>query len=78
MRRRLSSLLCLVFTAAWLLACATYISQRIGWSNLGSLSPGDLGGLMAGILAPVALLWVLITFGTRRSDAVRNREIVRG
>ena len=55
----------LALTAGWLGACAYYVATYVGWSDLLSLLPHELGGFVAGAFAPLAFLWfALVYLGT--------------
>ena len=45
---------------AWLVAVGIYLQWRFGLANVFALSPGDLGGVIAGIVAPLAVLGVIV------------------
>ncbi len=67
----------LFLTAAWFTLCGNYIFNTMGWGNLLAQQPHILGGFLAGILAPVALLWMVIAFIQRGSDINRYSRTLR-
>ncbi|PZQ43830.1 MAG: hypothetical protein DI551_11340, partial [Micavibrio aeruginosavorus] len=71
-RRKTSSIVlqgfALMMTAVWIGLCASYIFTNVGWSTLAAQQPHMLGGFIAGMLAPVALLWMVMAFLQRGSD----------
>ena len=58
----------------WLFVMAVYINNAIGWGNLSVLLPNELGGFLAGAVAPIALLWVLVTYFQRGADLKRHSD----
>ncbi|HET6223804.1 MAG TPA: hypothetical protein VFE11_16630, partial [Dongiaceae bacterium] len=75
---RFWSLLALVTTIVWLIAGFYFINERVGLWNLASLSLGELGGIIAGMLAPLALLWVLVQIEGRAQAELRQRALLVG
>lgn len=68
----------LILTAMWVGLCASYIMTDVGWGTLASQQPHLLGGFIAGVLAPIALLWVILAFVQRGSDIHMYAESLRG
>lgn len=62
----------------WLTGAALYVQRTIGWNNVSSLMPHELGGFMAGILSPVALFWMVAAFILRSNDVKMYAEALRG
>ncbi len=67
----------LFLSAAWFSLCANYIFNNMGMGNLFAQQPHILGGFLAGILAPVALLWMVIAFIQRGADINRYSRTLR-
>ncbi len=44
----------------WLLAWLFYIHINLGWLDLFSLLPHELGAFLAGIFTPLLFLWVVL------------------
>jgi hypothetical protein len=65
---RITTIMGVLLTAVWFGLCAGYVHTYIGWDQLMSLQPHLLGGFMAGVMAPVALLWMAMTYIQRGSD----------
>jgi chromosome segregation ATPase len=65
-------------TVAWLVYAVSYLFKIQG--GIGSVlsSPLTMGGVMAGVLAPVALIWLALASWQRRSDATLYAEALRG
>ena len=61
-RRRRINWLGLVVTVAWIAICVFYVQTQIGWSNLNALLPHELGLALAGVVAPLVFLWLLIEY----------------
>ncbi|MFA6021406.1 MAG: hypothetical protein WC722_14165 [Rhodospirillales bacterium] len=64
-------LLAVLLSGAWLLGAGTYVDGHIGWENLTHQHPTELAALMAGIFAPLALLWLLVAY-FRQASAQRQ------
>ncbi len=58
----------IVLTVVWLLAAFAYIQAQYGWGVLGELLPHELGIVIAGIVAPLIFLWLLVAFVERGRD----------
>src|SRR5690606_16547920 len=58
-----------VLTIAWLVAAGAYIWTRIGWPEILTLAPFDLGILLLGAFAPLAFLWLLLGYFNRGMEA---------
>jgi hypothetical protein len=64
-------------TVAWITYVAIYImSLPNSWKAI-TTSPLTLGGILASVLAPVAMLWLCISTWQRRSDAHIYAEALR-
>src|SRR5262245_17672875 len=56
---------------AWLVLAAVVLQLKIGLGNVLALPPGELGGVIAGIIAPLALAGVILLLIERRSSPSR-------
>ncbi len=65
-----------VFSAVWITLSLVLIITRLG-PALPGMMPQEIGGVLAGVLAPVALLWLALTHITRTYDAQRYGEALR-
>ena len=45
-------------TLAWLGGITLYVENNIGWSNLWSMLPHEIGAFFAGVFGPLAFLWI--------------------
>jgi ABC-type transporter Mla subunit MlaD len=52
-------------TILWLVVVAIFLQLKIGLGNVFALSPGELGGVIAGIVAPLALAGVILLLRER-------------
>lgn len=68
----------LFMTAGWLTLTVLYINGHMGWIELFSQQPHILGGFLAGILAPVALLWMVLAHLQRGADIQMYADALRG
>ncbi len=66
-----------VFTALWLGYGFVFTFQAYGLAGLASMAPSQLGGILAGILAPVALFWMSAGYALRGSDIQRYSRALR-
>ncbi len=64
-------------SAGWLGLSAFYIQSNMGFMELFSQQPHILGGFLAGILAPVALLWMILAYIQRGSDIQMYADALR-
>ncbi|MGH6959582.1 MAG: hypothetical protein ACREE7_03785, partial [Dongiaceae bacterium] len=71
------SVIAVIVSIGWIALALFYVNRRIGWQNLYTLSPGELGGIIAGVIAPVALLGVLAVLERRGLEEARNRALLR-
>jgi methyl-accepting chemotaxis protein len=51
---------------AWLLFFVIFVARSIGWSLVPELLPHEIGGLVAGLLVPPAILFALASLTSRR------------
>src|SRR4051812_4900750 len=49
-------------TATWLIVVAFYVSDEIGWGNVGMMLPHELGFSLSGVFAPLAFLWLILLY----------------
>jgi len=75
---KITSFLGIILTIGWLGLTAFYIQNNMGFAELFSQQPHILGGFLAGILAPVALLWMILAFMQRGSDIHMYADALRG
>lgn len=64
-------------SAIWLAGAAIYVQRMVGWSNVSSLMPHEMGGFLAGILTPIALFWMIAAFILRSNDVKMYAEALR-
>ncbi|HKY94644.1 MAG TPA: hypothetical protein VJL84_05030 [Kiloniellales bacterium] len=80
----------IVLSAAWLGAVYWWFRESYGLENVAFMLPGEMGQTLAGVVAPLALIWILIAYlrngaGLRRlsdelvdlREAVRQRQVAR-
>ncbi len=65
---KLSNVVGAAITGAWFIIAAVYAQFFMGIGTLFSQQPHIIGGFLAGILAPVALLWMIISHIQRGRD----------
>ncbi|MBU0800145.1 MAG: hypothetical protein KKA05_03995, partial [Alphaproteobacteria bacterium] len=66
-----------LLTLFWAAFCIAYVVSNYTVASLFALSPQELGGLFAGMMAPVALLWMTLTHAQRGTDIQRYAEALR-
>lgn len=66
-----------VLSAIWFSLCLFALMGRVGALNLGAMLPHEWGALMTGALAPVALIWFIVTQIQRNADTKLYGEILR-
>ena len=77
--RRTLSLAAGAISVLWLIGVAWYIFEFIGADSLAGMLPHELGMVVAGITAPILLLWLLVAFVVRgqalkeHTDLLANR-----
>src|SRR4029453_1917152 len=64
-------------TILWLLVAAIFLQLKIGLGNLGSLSAGEIGGIVAGIIAPLALAGVVLLLRERERGSSGRVALAR-
>ena len=58
-----------LLTISWLVAAGAYAYTRIGWPEILTIAPLDLGILLLGAFAPLAFLWLLLGYFYRGHEA---------
>ena len=77
LRFRLYTLGGLILSAAWVWGVYDYVEAVLGWNNVTELLPHEVGGLAAGALTPLALLWMVIAFWERGQSLQHDTEALR-
>jgi len=77
LRFRLPAIGGVVFSVVWLAFAVYVITEQLPWSDLLSLLPHELGGMAAGVLTPVALVWMVVAFYERGRQLRRETEALR-
>jgi methyl-accepting chemotaxis protein len=54
-----------LFSILWLASVGLYVNQNIGWPNIFQLLPHEIGAVFAGAFAPLAFLWLLVSYTKR-------------
>ena len=54
-----------VLTLGWLGVCAWYITEYVGWGNINVFLPHELALSVAGTIAPLAFVWLLLLYVVR-------------
>ena len=61
-RYRLFTITAIFATIGWLTASAIFVLNSLGLEDLAQLLPHELGGLAAGIVTPIAFIWIVVAF----------------
>ena len=76
-RRRMLNLLGFLLSAGWLAICALYVDREIGWGNLGTMLPHELGLTLTGTIAPLVFLWLVIVHFSGRHEVRDHTRVLR-
>jgi hypothetical protein len=57
---------------AWLIVFALLVGGQIGRAGAAAQSPGELGGLLAGLITPIGFLWLFLAVSKRGNDVARH------
>ena len=71
-RYRFLSIVGVLASAGWIVVSLHYIQNQMGWPNLFNLLPHELGGMAAGILTPLALIWLVVALLERGTQLRRE------
>ena len=64
-RYRLLSIGAVITSIAWLVASGVFLIEGLNLSDLMGLLPHELGGMAAGVVTPLALLWIVVAYFER-------------
>ena len=67
----------IILSMAWFGIVAVYITKFFGWSNLFSMMPNEFSGFMAGIILPIAIVWVVMAYIDRGSSFKHETQMLR-
>ncbi|NJM92188.1 MAG: hypothetical protein HC861_05735 [Rhodospirillaceae bacterium] len=74
--RRTLGLAAAAVTVLWLIGVAWYIFEFIGLDALAGMLPHELGTVVAGITAPLLLLWLLVAFVVRGQALKEHTDLL--
>ena len=57
-----STIVAYTITAIWVALSALYVHSSIGWFNVLTLLPHELGAVLTGVFAPLAFLWLCMAY----------------
>jgi len=64
-------------TILWMVLVGSYVDVEIGWGNLFTFLPRELGGFVIGTVTPPTFLWLVIAFLFRESEiAVQSKTLL--
>ena len=61
-RYRLLSVTAIILTLFWLVASLNFLFNNLTLADISQLLPHELGGIAAGIVTPIALMWIVVAF----------------
>ena len=67
----------IVLSVIWFGIVAVYITKFFGWDNLFSMMPNEFSGFMAGIILPIAIVWVVMAYIDRGSSFKQETQMLR-
>ena len=77
LRYRMPVIVGILATVAWAYLVIDAVDLHLGWNNIGILLPHELGGLAAGAITPLALLWMVVAFFERGRSLRHETEALR-
>ena len=76
-RYRLMSVAAALLSIGWVYGVYDYIETAFGWSTLSELMPHEVGGLAAGLVTPLALLWLIVAYLERSRLLEQESQALR-
>ena len=67
----------IIFSVAYFAIVIVYITKFYGWDNLFSMLPNEFSGFMAGIILPIAIVWVVMAYIDRGSNFKHETQMLR-
>ncbi len=67
----------IILSVIWFAIVALYITKFYGWDNLFSMLPNEFSGFMAGIILPIAIVWVVMAYIDRGSNFKHETQMLR-
>ena len=67
----------IILSVGWFGIVAIYITKFFGWNNLFSMVPNEFSGFMAGIILPIAIVWVVMAYIDRGSSFKHETQMLR-
>ena len=72
-RYRLLSIGAVIMSIAWLVGAGVFLIEGLKLSDLMALLPHELGGMAAGVITPLALLWIVVAYFERSKIYEKER-----
>ncbi|MBR3502329.1 MAG: hypothetical protein IKO06_05430 [Alphaproteobacteria bacterium] len=67
----------IIFSVVYFGIVIVYITKFYGWDNLFSMLPNEFSGFMAGIILPIAIVWVVMAYIDRGSNFKHETQMLR-
>lgn len=67
----------IIVTGVWLLVLSLYISNAVGWFNIGKVPIDTLGSFLEGSFAPLAFLWFVLAYYSQQKELAQNTEALK-
>ena len=71
-RYRLLTLSAIVLSVGWVALGVWYVGQFFGFGELVALLPHEIGGMAAGFVTPLALIWLVVGFTSAAGGSSRK------
>ena len=65
------------FSVAYFGIVIIYITKFYGWDSLFSMLPNEFSGFMAGVILPIAIVWVVMAYIDRGSNFKHETQMLR-
>ncbi len=73
---RICALLGAAATAGWVWVCYTYLKNQVGLDTLGNMLPQEQGQIIAGVILPLCLVWVVLLFIVRGAGLSTQTQLL--
>ena len=61
-------------TTFWLIVLSLYVSNTVGWANIGNAPIETVGNFLEGAFAPLAFLWLVIGYFLQKKELMQNTD----
>lgn len=64
-------------TTFWLIVLSLYVSNTVGWANIGNAPIETVGNFLEGAFAPLAFLWLVIGYFLQKKELMQNTDAIK-